>query len=159
MIDLLIIILPIILCILLARSHIFATIISSFMLFLFYSHMTVMILPRVHILLIILILFSVALFIVKKKWKKQLLNSNKALVIILAVVRFPLNIVYLGDIILRLQYWRPITNMQPDQPSLGIFVGMMLVLPLVLTIILSIALFTVYIWKIKKSNQITKQFS
>jgi len=116
--------------------------------------MTVMILPIVHILLNILILFSVALFTVEKKWKKQLVNSNEALAIILAVVRFPLNIVYLGVIIFRLQHWRPIRNMQPDQPSLGIFVGMMLVPPLVLTIILSIALFTVYIWKIKKSGQI-----
>jgi len=154
--DLLPIILPIVPCILFAKNHIFAATIYIFMIFLFYSKMTVMLLAGVHFFLIALIALSLALFIMEKKWKKQLPTAGKILIIILAVARFPLNVTYLGDIIFRFQHWGPIQNMHSDQPSLGMGVGMMLFPPIVLAIILTIALISLNIWKINKDKSDNK---
>jgi len=133
-----------------ARNHLFAIIIYICMILLSYFNMTVMLFPGSHTLLIISILLFLILFLIGRRCKKIATQTGKTLLIVLAVVRYPMNSLYLADIIFRLQHWGPINDIPTDQPSLGAAIGCMLIYPLAATIIFSIILLFFYIGHIKK---------
>lgn len=150
---LLTIVLPLVLCAIFARNHIFAAIIYVCMLLLSYLNMTVMLFTGAHILLIALVLIFLALFVVERRWKKVKGRAAKILLIALAIVRYPVNFVYLGDIIFRLQHWGPINNITGSQPSLGAAVGCMLIFPLMAALLAAVTLLILYAVQIKQERR------
>lgn len=133
-----------------ARNHLFAIIIYICMMLLSCFNMTVMLFPGSHALLIISIFLLLTLFLVERWWKEVKTRRTKTLLNALAIVRYPVNSIYLGDIIFRLHHWGPINDIPTDQPSLGAAIGCMLIYPLAATIIFSIILLVFYAGEIKK---------
>lgn len=146
-------VLPLVLCAILARNHVFAAAIYVCMLLLSYLNMTVMLFVEAEILLIALVLIFLALFVIERQWKKVKVGKTKILLNALAIVRYPVNFIYLGDIIFRLQHWGPIDDIPRDQPSLGAAVGCMLELPLVASLIAAVTLLILYVAQIIKERR------
>lgn len=150
-------ILPLILCILFVRNHLFAIAVYCTILLLRFLNMTVMLMmPGMIVLVIVAILLLALLYFFEKQTRVIYLRSTliTTLAIILWIVRFPINFIYIQDIIFRIQHWVPLpTNKEAwDQPSLGAAVGGMLSVPFLLMIIISAILLAVYFKKYKQAN-------
>jgi hypothetical protein len=146
-------VLPLVLCAIFARNHVFAAVIYVCMLLLSYFNMTVMLFMEAEILLIALVLIFLALFVIERQWKRVKGGRAKILLNALAIIRYPVNFIYLGDIIFRLQHWGPIDDIPQNQPLLGSAVGYMLELPLVASLIAAVTLLVLYVAQITKEHR------
>jgi hypothetical protein len=141
----LVIVLPLVLCAVFVRNHLFAAVIYLGMLGLRHLDMTVMLFEGSEVLLVILALLFAALFAVEKLGKPSKGKTAGNMVWVLGIVRFPANFLYLGDIIFRAGHWGPVSDIPRDQPSLGAGIGSMLEVPLVVSVIMGTVLLFLYI--------------
>ena len=152
-----VLVLPLALCVVFVRNHLFAAVICLLMLALGYLDMTVMLFEGAEVPLIILAVLFAALFAMEKIFKPSKNKTAGNMVWALGIVRFPANFLYLGDIFFRLMHWVPVRGIPRDQPSLGAGIGVMLEVPLVLSVIMGLVLLVLYIVQIKKSKSAGEQ--
>ena len=135
-------------CLWLRRQHLFAAVIYGLMLALHAMRMTVLVNPLALPLLVVsATLFAIlALMELNAAAAIRAHQSPRFLAKALLILRVPVTVLYLGDIIFRLHHWQALPQKPSDQPSLGAAVGGMLVVPLALIFLLSLML-VVYYWR------------
>lgn len=144
----LVMVLPLVLCALFVRNHLFAALICLGMLVLGYLDMTVMLFEKAEVLLIILAALFAALFAIEKIFKPLKTAATVNLGWALGIVRYPANFLYLGDILFRLMKQVPVSGIPRDQPSLGAGLGSVLEVPLMLSAVLAAVLLAFYVVRI-----------
>ena len=153
-------IIPLLICFILRKNYILTILCYGLMLFLYKQNMTVMVFANTIFPISLSIISFAALVYIEVKYKtiNSTVYPQKETIRILsrlsAIIRFPINCVFLNDFIFRLQNWGPIDR-NHDGPNLGAAIGAMLTQLIWIILIMSLLVLSLYIFHISKFQKLT----